>query len=162
MVQAALGSVVGAFAGQSHRERKERVSAESSLPVLLAAKDTRTAKRIREEAREERIFNLLTQPEVLGMLMALGGLIISNQIPFSRDEEKNVFLQAIASVMTVAMGMGYAGVGDLTSLSVGLAAGGGSLLGGLIDLRDIADIDIGNFWDSINPLAPIWRLFGIQ
>lgn len=165
MVQAlagAAGSLLGAFSGQSRKAPANRPVIDSAIPAIAATNNPRVANKIRKEAQQERLFNLLSQPEVLGYVMALGGLILSNNIPFSGDAEKNTFIQAIASTLSVAMGMGYAGVGDLTSLSVAIAAGSGSLLGGLIDLREIANIDVGDFWDNVNPLAPIWSLFGIK
>ena len=166
MVQAAASALLGAFSGQSHREPIERPQIQSALPALAQTTNTRTANKIRKEAREERLYNALMQPEVLGFAMALGGLAIANNIPFSSDQDKNTILQAIASTMSVAMGMGYAGVGDLTSLSVALAAGSGSLFGGLLDFDELGNITgTGgtSFFDvvmtGLNPIYPIFKLF---
>jgi len=152
MVQAlaaAGGSLLGALTNQSRRE----VSRGEYIPQLpaLAAADKQSLSKLRKEADKERLYQFLAQPEIVGFLMAFAGLIASNRIPFSDDEEKNAVLQAIASTMSVAMGMGYAGVGDLTSLSVAIAAGGGSLLGGLIDLPGGGTG--GEWWKYLNPLT---------
>lgn len=161
-IGAAAGTLLGAFSGQSRRDTdKARPQYSSAAPAMAAAKDSRTANKIAKEAAQERFYTLLSQPEVLGYLMALGGLIISNKIPFSDDHEKNTVLQAISSTMTVAMGMGFAGVGDLTSLSVAMAAGGGSLIGGLVDLN--VDLpNVSDIWDKLNPLSPIAHLIGLE
>ena len=165
MVQAlggALAGVASAFSGQSRREIRERPQVQSALPVLATTDKARQINKIRSEAREERLFNLLSQPEVLGYLMAIGGLVASNQIPFSSDDDKNAYLQAVASTMSVAMGMGYAGVGDLTSLSVGILAGGASLFGNVFEsLNDAsnAGTNLDRIAQLLNPMWMFQNLF---
>lgn len=163
MVQAAATALLGAFSNQSKREPKERPMVQSALPSLSAAPNTRVANKIAKEAREERLYNLLAQPEVLGMVMALGGLILANNVPFSADDEKNALLQSVASTMSVAMGMGYAGVGDLTSLAVAVAAGASSLMGGFIGVDGLPvnhSSDQFNEWAKLlNPIYMFQSLF---
>lgn len=156
MVQA-ITSALGAFSGQSRREVVQRNKPESAINAIAAAKDIKTAKLLRKQYKDEQIMNILTQPEVLGIAMVLGGIAAANYIPLSPDPEARAFLKGIATTATVTMGLGYAGVGDLTSLSVGLAAGGGALVGELVDETT------GSIWNKLNPfnwrwpLGPIWN-----
>lgn len=131
---AALPAVLGAFGNQSSRStRGDRPKVETALPVLAAA-DKKKLKKLQTEADKERLYNLLAQPEVLGLLITLGGLAASQQIPFSSDAEVDAALKSTASMASVLIGLGYAGVGDLTTLVVALGAGGGSLFGSIFDL----------------------------
>jgi len=151
MVQAALAAIPGIFPGQSRREAS-RPEISSSLPVLAAA-EKKKLKRLEKVAREERMYQLLMQPEVMGFIMAFGGFFLANNIPFSRDQLTNDSLQAIASTMSVAMGMGYAGCGDLTSLSVAMMAGTGSFAGNVLSDILSGTGDLGNFFNPLRPLG---------
>jgi len=147
VVQSLLAPVLSAFGNQTKRQ-VERPVYQSSLPALAAADKKHLAK-LRKEASSERFYNLISQPEILGFVMAFGGLLAANNIPFSDDEEKNILLQGIASTLSVAMGMGYAGVGDLTSLSVALAAGAGSLGGSILGSSG----NTGEWYRYLNPIG---------
>lgn len=137
---AALPAIAGAFSNQSRsRQPGPRPAPDSALPVLLAA-DKKKLKKLSKEADKERLYNLITQPEVLGLLITLGGMLASQNIPFSGDHEKNEILKSTATTASVLMGLGYAGVGDLTTLIIALGAGGGSLIGSLVDLGDLGSI----------------------
>lgn len=141
MAQAALSAlpaIASAFSSQGRtREISDRPRTESALPVILAA-DKKKLKKISREADKERLFNLLQQPEVLGLVITLGGIFASQNIPFSSDREKNEALQAVATSASVLLGLGHAGVGDLTTLVVAMGAGGGSLIGSIVDVGDIS------------------------
>jgi len=158
LVVQALSGILGAFSGQSRNTIAQRPIIPSAIEPMAHAKDRRTANRLSKQAREERLLAILAQPEVMGFLLTFVGMIASNKITFSDDKEKNAFLQAIGTLVSVALGMGYAGVGDLTGLSVAITAGGGSLIGGLIDLPDM-DISASNvpewLYKLTNPLATI-------
>jgi len=133
MVQAAIAAggtaLLGAFSNQSRsRVDTNRPDFTSSLPALAAA-DKKQFRKLKSVADQERIYQLLMQPEVLGFLMAFGGLIAANRIRFSSDNEANMLLQGVASAMSVGMGSGYAGVGDLTSFALASMAGGATVVG---------------------------------
>jgi len=156
MVQAIAGTVLSAFGNQSKRQ-VERHPMPTSLAVIGTAKDNKTAKRISREADKERLYAILTQPEILGMLLTFGGVILANNIPFSQDKAENDLLQGIMTTASVVMGCGYAGVGDLTSLSLAVSAGGASILSSLVS--DVVD-DAGGAINPFNwkwPLGPIWN-----
>lgn len=135
MVQAALGALGGIGSALSNQSRSRQVSSrpevQSAIPAIMAA-DKKRLKKIEKEAARERLYNLLTQPEVLGLIITLGGMIAAQNIPFSGDPQKNEVLKATATSASVLLGLGYAGVGDLTTLLVAAGAGGGSLVGDLI------------------------------
>ena len=99
----------------------------SALPAIAAAPDSKRAKRLEKVAERERIYNLLSQPEVLGFVLTFAGITAAQLIPFSSNKIANEAIQASATTASVIMGMGYAGVGDLTTLVVAGLAGAGSL-----------------------------------
>jgi len=155
----ALAALGGLFGNQSRRT-VERQPMPSAIEAMTVAKDTRHLNKIRKQAREERLLSMLNQPEVLGFLMAFGGFYAANNIPFASgvgNEAKNALLQGIASTMAVAMGMGYAGVGDLTGLSVATAAGGASIFGSLLGDVDLNDSSLGSDWYKyLFPWGGLW------
>ena len=130
MVQA-IGSVLagaaGALGSQSKRERSPRLPIASSTSALVSAPDKRSAKIALQNAREERIYDLLSQPEVLGFAMTFAGIAAAQMVPFSEDKLANESIQAVATSCAVLMGLGYAGVGDLTTTVVAGLAGAASL-----------------------------------
>jgi len=129
MVQAALSglsAITGAFRNQPGRNT-ERPQLASALPAIAAAPDTKRAKQIERAADKERLYNLLSQPEVLGFALTFAGITAAQLIPFSTNRVANEAIQATATSAAVIMGMGYAGVGDLTTLTVAALAGAGSL-----------------------------------
>lgn len=130
---AAAPAILGAFnnQGRRHGAGQDRPKVDSALPILAAA-EKKKLKKLQKEADREKLYNLLAQPEVLGLVITLGGLFASQVIPFSSDRETNMALQSTAATASVLLGLGHAGVGDLTTLIIAAAAGGGSLLGSLI------------------------------
>jgi len=156
MVQAAVGAISGLFGNQSRKE-VSRPEVQSMLPAIVAASDKKTRKQIMKAAREERLYNFLMQPEVMGMALTFAGVLAANKIPFSSNEAENNLLQGIMTTTSVVMGCGYAGVGDLTSLSLGISAGGASILSGLVG--DAID-DLGGSLNPFKwkwPFGPIWN-----
>jgi len=156
MVQAIAGTIGGLFGNQTRREIS-RPQIQSVTPALMGQTDKKTQKQILKAAREERIYNLFMQPEVMGLVLTFAGVLAANKIPFSSNEAENNLLQGIMTTTSVVMGCGYAGVGDLTSLSLGISAGGASILSGLVgDVIDDAGGSLNPFkWKW--PLGPIWN-----
>lgn len=154
---AALAPILSALGNQkSSGAGRSRPQIESAIPAMAAA-DKKRLKILKKEAEAERLYNLLTQPEVLGLLITLGGMAASQYIPFSSDKGANEVLQATATSASVLMGLGHAGVGDLTTAIVALMAGGGSLLGGLGNLSGLG----GGSWLSnsfLEGAVPGYRL----
>jgi len=161
---AALAPILGALSNQQRATGPgSRPQVESALPAMAAA-DKRKLKTLQAEADKERLYNLLTQPEVMGLLITLGGITASNRMSFASDRERNLALQSIATTASVLLGLGYAGVGDLTTLIIALGAGGGSLIGSLINLPDIdiPGLDLlgsggngnGSIWGDVLKYAP--------
>lgn len=127
----ALSGLLSALGSQgSRRSEVTRPTMESALPVIAAA-DKKKLKKILKEADKERLYTLLMQPEVMGLMITLGGIYAANHIPFGSNPAETEALQSIAVTASVLLGLGYAGVGDLTTLIVALGAGGFSLLGGV-------------------------------
>lgn len=123
----ALGSIAGGIQGQTRRERSPRLPLASSTSAIVSAEDRKLAKLALKNAREERLYDLLSQPEVLGFGMTFAGIAAAQMIPFSNDRLANESIQAIATSCAVLMGLGYAGVGDLTTTVVAGLAGAASL-----------------------------------
>jgi len=146
MASSILPALAGAFSNQSRtRGESARPVMESALPVLSAAEKKRL-KKLQKEADKERIYNLLMQPEVLGLLITFSGMVAAQHIPFSGEKTANEALQATATMASVLLGLGYAGVGDLTTMIVALGAGSGSLVGSLV-----GDLPGSGLLDSLDP-----------
>lgn len=151
MVQAAVGTAlagagtaVRGFKDQSRREVSRPSMPESATATIALAKDRKQAKLALDNAREERLMYLLTQPEVIGWLVTIGGIAASQTIPFSSNKGVNEMIQGTATTASVLMGLGHAGVGDLTTAVVAGLAGVASVLSG-ISISDVIspNIDIG-------------------
>jgi len=151
MVQAALTTVSSLLGAQSRLPaRPDRQNFQSALPSMVAAGDTKTRKAIRDEAFQERIYTILSQPEVMAMVMGLAGIVVANRIPYTPNAEANTLLASTATIMVVCMACGYAGVGDLTSLAIALMAGGGSFFGTLFGE---SNGNVSEWYRYVNPLG---------
>lgn len=127
----ALSGVLSALGNQgSRRSEVTRPSMEPVIPSFLAA-DKKKLKKLEKQINDQRLYTLLMQPEVLGLMITLGGMFAAGYIPFGKKGSEREALQSIAVTASVLLGLGYAGVGDLTTLIIALGAGGFSLLGGL-------------------------------
>lgn len=133
MVTAALGAVGGFLARpQSHPQRAERPPMPVSyVPPATTKAERKAAKLALANAREERLFYLLSQPEVIGLVTVFAGLFAANKIPFSPDPPSNAALQGLAATTAILMGLGHAGVGDTTTLSMATIGGTATFVGGL-------------------------------
>lgn len=126
----ALSGLLNALGNQGSRGSEViRPTMEPVLPSILAA-DKKKLCRVEKQIGNQRLYNLLLQPEVLGLLITFGGMFAANKIPFSSKKAENEALQAVAVTASVLLGLGYAGIGDLTTLIIALGAGGISALGG--------------------------------
>lgn len=164
MVQAALATVLptllaggsaagGALAHQSRRDvDRPVVPSTTALIAATDAKDKKKLKALKDQADKDKLFYLLSQPEILGILMTIGGIYASNKIPFSSDNTTNELLHAVATMSTVLIGLGYAGVGDLTTLLAAIAAGGASVFGDIGDItEDVVGGTIHTIWRYLTP-----------
>jgi hypothetical protein len=106
----------------------------------------------RKTAREERMMNFITDPQMMGLITLLGGLYVSQRIPYSDDETRNDLLRGIATSGVVLAALSRAGLGGWQALAAASVAGGTG--GGLFDF--IGGKDAGTFL-----LGADKRLFGI-
>lgn len=175
MTTAAAGSAVTAALAMLGNQGRSvavapRVREDTSTSAIALAVDRRARRDALKNAREERMHSLLTDPQLMGMAMVIGGLILSTNIPFSHDRKLNAKLQALSASSCVMMGLGRAGVGDLTTLGMSAAAGatvatGSGSLPELIDAATIevpgTDIPIASVAGPIPMLEYLWHsLFG--
>lgn len=154
-VAGALGAVVAgltsAFGNQSRSLAAEpqgfaQPRIDTSTAAIVAAADPRTRRAAVRNAREERLYAVLTDPQVMGALVVVVGLLASSRIPFHPDPVTNARIQGVSGAACVLMGLGRAGVGDLTSLvfasgaglSLGTSEGLGSDLGEQLPLALLA------------------------
>lgn len=121
------GGAASALATQQKKQLPARPEVPSSIPYLATAKNKRQRDHILTASREERLWNLITQPEVIGMVMTLAGIYAVQNIKFSDNKIANEGLQATATSAAVLMGLGHAGVGDITTTVVAGLAGFSSL-----------------------------------
>lgn len=128
-VASGLGSVLGgitqAFGNQGRSPLAQvQPRVDTSTAAIAQARDRKERRDLMRNAREERLYALLTDPQVIGAVVVLGGLMVSARAPFHDDPGTNARLRGIAAASTTLMGLGRAGVGDLTSLMVAGMAGG--------------------------------------
>lgn len=126
MVQAAIGAAAGLLGNQTRRSM-ERPEPLYISPLIAIEKDKKKINQIKKAAAEDRLLYFLSQPELMGILITMAGIYASQNIPFSSNEITNEGLQSIATMSSVLIGLGYAGVGDLTTLLAAAVAGGVSL-----------------------------------
>jgi hypothetical protein len=77
----------------------------------------------RRTVREERLTNVLMDPQMLGLLTLLGGLYVAQRIPYSEDEVQNNTLKAIATSGVVLASLSRAGLGGWPALAAAGIAG---------------------------------------
>jgi hypothetical protein len=85
----------------------------------------------------------------MGLLVVFGGLWAAQKIPWSDNEITNTALTGAASTAAVLMGLGRAGVGDMTTLMLATGAGLGSVAG---EISGLAGGSVGG--------TPLWQ-YGI-
>lgn len=126
-----LGGVGQAISKQSHSPVSGTPArVDTSTAAIAAARTDKLARRLSRNAREERLMALLTDPQVMGLLTTIGGLMLATHLPFSENPTTNARLQGLAASCAVLMGLGRAGVGDLTTLAVAGGAGAAVAYGG--------------------------------
>lgn len=132
MVSTALATVGSAIGGAITKQARpaRRARAPSRIIDISSIDNIKIARIAKKDNQEQRIYDLLSSPEILGLVMVLAGVYASNHIDFSDSPAANAGLQGTATIAAVLMGLGHAGVGDLTSVAVAGAAGASSLLGG--------------------------------
>lgn len=134
-VGSALGSIFGAFGNQTRNAGTGGPSSpgariDTSTAAIAQAPDLKRARLAARNADKERMLALVTDPQVIGLATVMGGLLLANNVRFHKDDAANAAIQGVAASGAVLMGLGRAGVGDLTTLAVAAAAGAATTLGG--------------------------------
>ena len=108
----------------------------------------------RKTANQERMWQLLSDPALLGALVAVGGIMLTQRMTFSGDASANEDLRALATASVVLIGTSRAGLGGTSSAL--LAAGAGIAGSG----QTVANLSGANgFWNFL--LGSDRRLFGL-
>lgn len=156
-----LGQTIGSLSAQGRIPATSAGAgprADTSTVAIAAARDRRTARLAAKNARAERLTALLQDPQIMGTLTVLGGLMVSMNMPFSADKDQNAAMRAIAAASCVLMGLGRAGVGDLTTLTVA-----GSTAAAALFTENAAPSE--SWWSSswvkltARATLPFWYLF---
>lgn len=163
-VGAAAGSAARALSQQSKSQRTVE-QLPSSTEKIASAQQKKIAELAYKNAREERLLHFIEQPQILGLFMTFAGVLIAQTVKFTDDKFANEIVQSAMTTTSVLMGLGYAGVGDLTTLAVAGMAGIGSLLDIATTLDDlIGDAagqvrsDASSIWNTItDDLAGLLR-----
>ena len=155
-----VSGLMGAVTQQSHSPAVSVARhVDTSTAAIATARDSKQAKRLARNAREERIMALVTDPQVMGLLTVIGGVALSARIPFHDDPVTNARLQGLAAASCVLMGLGRAGVGDMTSLAMAAGAGGAVAASGgtgaLIPNIPGTDVPV---WALSGPGSIVWAL----
>ena len=132
---AAISALGGVFANQGRSPASQTPRhVDTSTAAIAGARDKKERKALLKNAREERLVGILTDPQVMGALVVVGGLMASSHLPFHQDPATNARIRGLAGASCVLMGLGRAGVGDLTSIGVAaMAAAALGLPGGGFD-----------------------------
>lgn len=140
-----FGNVAGAFANQGRSPLAGSAApgprVDTSSAAIAAAPDEKRARMVARNAEKERIYALLTDPQVLGLATVLGSLVLANRIRFAQDPGTNARVQGVAAASGCLMGLGRAGVGDLTSLV--MAGMAGAATGGPESVSDLIPGGLG-------------------
>lgn len=127
-VLGAVGSLVGGLTGAFSQQSRSPAAVaaprvDTSTAAIATAPTERAARRAARNAERERMIALVTDPQVMGLLTVIGGLALSTRIPFHEDPMTNARIQGVAATCCVLMGLGRAGVGDITTMMVAGGAG---------------------------------------
>lgn len=90
--------------------------------------------------------------------MTFAGIYVANTIRFADDDIANNMLQATATSAAVLLGLGHAGVGDLTTATIAGLAGVAAAIEGIA--APVEDATGGFSLNPLNwkwPLGPIWN-----
>ncbi len=120
---ALAGSAMGALGQQSRSAQATQRYQDQSTLAIATAKDAKTAKAASKNASRERLMAVLMDPQVMGLLTVFGGVFAATKIPWTGNREANARIAGVTAAAAVLMGLGRAGVGDLTTLGVATAAG---------------------------------------
>lgn len=160
-----LGGIGSALTNQSRSPVAEQARhQDTSTTAIAMAGSTKARKAALKNADKERMMALLTDPQVMGLLVTFGGLFAAQVIPWSENERRRTALAALASSSAVLMGLGRAGVGDLTSLMVAAGAGGAVAATGegAVDWSGMSGAVGGDRWPATLYLGgyPVASAFG--
>jgi hypothetical protein len=156
----AIGSLAGgATSALSNQQKRspERQPMPSVSTAMSLGKTPKESRAMAKAARDDQLIYLLSQPEIVGLLVTIAGIYASQNIKFTDNVVANEGMQSISTMASVLIGLGYAGVGDLTTLLAAAIAGGVSLtdafanIGGDIADAVIPDIDWTDWIAKINP-----------
>ena len=120
---ALLGGVTSAFSRQTRAPGGSAgPRADTSTIAIAATTDKAARKAALKNAQQERVLALLSDPQVMGLLITFGGVLAAQYIPWAENPKRRAALTALTTSSAVLMGLGRAGVGDLTSLTMAAAA----------------------------------------
>lgn len=163
----ALGALGGSLMGAVSQQGRSPAASipkqprmDTSTQAIAQAKDPRTARAARSNADAERLLSILTDDQLMGLMVVFGGLWAAQKIPWADNQTTNAALTATASTAAVLMGLGRAGVGDLTTLMLATGAGMGSVSGDVAGaIRNMAggiprpsEIPM---WQNMLPFGPL-------
>lgn len=158
----ALGGLLGAFGSQSRSNAAPAVPrVDTSTSAIAGARDRKAARLAVSNAERERLLAVLTDPQVMGLLTVFSGLLAANHIPWSADPAKRAALSGVAASSAVLMGLGRAGVGDLTTLAVATGAGVASALAGSGGESALLPTGGGGFQSGLLANDPVMRLINM-
>ncbi len=161
MVQAAIGSVLGAFGSQSHTGAPAYNPRQDTSTLAIATSTTdKRARAARKNADRERLQAILQDPAVLGILSMMAGIYIAQNIPWSGDPIRRDALARVMTASVVLMSLGRAGVGDLTTLTMAGVAGVAGGTGGAEGLLEPLLPTTEGYWDRVKlqlESLMIWR-----
>jgi hypothetical protein len=113
----------------------------------MASEAIKLEREKRRTAREERLSKILLDPQMMGLLTLLGGLYLTQRIPFSDNEERNDLIRGLATGGVVLTAISRAGVTGWPALAAAGLSGAASAGGG--NDKPIIQLDWSGFWKNI-------------
>lgn len=156
-IMSALSGIAGMFSGQGKSAAAvapPQPRIDTSTQAIAMARDGHVARTALKNADRERLYAILTDPQVLGLACVLGGVLLSANAQFHPNRSVNGQLRGIAAGSCVLLGLGRAGVGDMTTLSVAALTAGTLGLAGLAE-----DIDDGSGSGGSSSGGSAWSQF---
>jgi len=93
---------------------------------MAASEALKLARLAARQASQDRIFELLKDPAVEGLAVALGGMYVAQRIRWVEDDSANEDLRALATAAAVLIGTSRAGLSGTASA---VLAGGAAIAG---------------------------------
>jgi hypothetical protein len=117
----------------------------------MVSEAVRLERERRKTAREERLVKVLTDPQMMGLITLLGGLVVAQRLPYSDDETRNEVLRGIATSGVVLASLSRAGLPGWQSLAAAGVAGAATV--GTGSVGGVLPVTFLDLWRQISKVG---------